>query len=243
MMQTSQDVAKRNCDVVASLMNRDFETCIARSTKALEMIQVQLRAAGVVEDNDDSEIGMDMGVSPRKIRTILLPLQASPAEVNKGAVEIFNGALAFDFDPSSTRRRDRYHDILLSGVLLYNTGLCHHVQAMERTGSEMTLRRALNLYSMASALLSSSGLFEDPSEEAEDNADDFTLLLMAIMNNMAHIHSCLMELESAWDCLDVIKDQFDFLSDAILTDEEFLFFGMASTMLPPRDSFVASPAA
>ena len=52
-----------------------------------------------------------------------------------------------------------------------------------------------------------------------------------------------MDTGKAWDCLEAMKEQFDYLEDEALTEEELLFFGMTSAFVPPEDSFIASPAA
>lgn len=210
-------------------MTRDYENCVARATKALEIIQHTL-----LQPHDETQF-LD-SYSSRRIRSIPLPHLTAASEAGNGAIDVFNRALAFDCGYS----RDKHHDVVLAGVLLYNAGLCHHVQAIEHAGSRCLLRRAMRMYSMASALLTTSGVLES---DGSGQTDDVVLLVLALMNNMAHIHTCFVDLERAWDCLDTIREECDCLGDNILTQEEFCFFGMSSTFIPPRDSFKASPAA
>ncbi|CAB9497558.1 expressed unknown protein [Seminavis robusta] len=130
--------------------------------------------------------------------------------------------------------------IVLAAVTLYNTGLWHHAMAMVHGCMAIhLLRRALDMYTRATTLLSSS--LHPLDHDKIFAADDVSFLLLALLNNTAHIHANFMDLERAWQCLSVMREEFDVLDDEAMSDEDFGFFGLF-LMLAPDASCLASPA-
>jgi tetratricopeptide (TPR) repeat protein len=90
---------------------------------------------------------------------------ASPGNL----IYVYNNA--FDFGVNLQQEIDIVN--MLSPVVLFNIALAYHRKALYGVNSSKKLRKALQLYSMASTLLSS-----------EDNVTDLYIIQLAVLNNM-----------------------------------------------------------
>jgi len=86
-----------------------------------------------------------------------------------------------------------FHTQLLSGVLMYNTGLAMHHAGLQQ-GNSQRLLEALKVYFVANWIL------HDLKQSLRDDVGAFNLALLALINNIAHIHAhfCRMEITSQW---------------------------------------------
>jgi hypothetical protein len=120
---------------------------------------------------------------------------------------------------------------LLSGVVLYNMALINHCRALE-LGISSLLSVALNLYKMAASVLERSrGV--DPSNE---------LVLLALYNNMAHIHAYQWSSREVRVCIAKIRMLLSAVSAESFIDQEDFHFFSVNTMLNIEDMYLA-PAA
>lgn len=264
MHSSSSKVIHQNHDAVASLLKGDYERSIACSWKALGMIQTiimdpsptpiqQVRGEG---DADANATFVAERQTAAIIRSIpLLPLPVS-LRVDEGAVALYNRALVLDAPMKTERRSADDEDLILAAVLLYNTGLCHHVQGLQNpTQSTRLLRTTLKMYTMASSILYSA--FPTEGHDDDDNSKSIKeanalLLQLALLNNMAHVYAYFMNVGNAWHCVDTMNDAFEALSmmaeeeeeeeNSIVTSDDFVFFSLACNLFT-EDSFARAPAA
>jgi hypothetical protein len=120
---------------------------------------------------------------------------------------------------------------LLTSVVLYNMALVNHCRAIE-LGTSGLLSISLNLYKMAASVLERS-IDIDASNE---------LVLMAIYNNMAQIHSYQWSSQEVRECIDNVRMLLSTVSAKSFIDQEDLHFFSANTMLHVEDMNLA-PAA
>jgi len=111
---------------------------------------------------------------------------------------LFNRTLILEETAFVRRWSDDTYGCLMYGVLMYNLGLAMHLGGLTH-GDSQRLLEAMRVYFMAySSLQEFKRLQID-----EDNA--FGLTLLAIMNNMAHIHVHFRQLTEASQLIDAIR--------------------------------------
>jgi hypothetical protein len=120
---------------------------------------------------------------------------------------------------------------LLTSVLLYNMALVNHCRAIE-LGISSLLSISLNLYKMAASVLERSSDIDASNE----------LVLLAIYNNMAHIHAYQWSSQEVRECIDNIRMLLSTVSAESFIDQEDFHFFSANTMLHVEDMNLA-PAA
>ncbi len=122
-----------------------------------------------------------------------------------------------------------------SAILLYNMGLAwQHLGAQEN--NTVALKKALFAYERAYSILSRSQL---PCN------DSFSYLVMlALCNNMAHIHSHFFDLEEAKTCRDLIPQILACSSPGMssMATDDYAFF-LSEAMLLQGQSLKFAPAA
>jgi len=124
------------------------------------------------------------------------------ADGSSGTFSVFNQAMTIDKgdlifgdedlkDGSGATISQNYHRLL--AMLLYNMGLSLHLQSVQN-GKTAELKGALDLYEMAFSVVE--------TEWSRFDVDDLMLLLMALFNNLGHIHSNLYNLKQRETCID-----------------------------------------
>jgi hypothetical protein len=111
---------------------------------------------------------------------------------------IYNRALHFstghnndNITESGVTRSFCHH---MSGIFLYNIGLAHHLEALQRGNSQL-LAKALDFYSMAHLAIRA-----DQTTPLEIQAQLLNLGELAIVNNIGHIHAYFRNLEATRLC-------------------------------------------
>jgi hypothetical protein len=139
---------------------------------------------------------------------------------------------------------------ILSYAIIYNLGLCHHLQAVNellktsrsRNTSALTqssLQRAVALYTQAQKLLVNHGL---------DNLEEM-LHTMAITNNMGHAHHFLDNEPSAKICFERLLHAIMYISESgeqgrrVLLSHELCFDGFLTNVMNLVGTSSAAPAA
>jgi hypothetical protein len=90
------------------------------------------------------------------------------------------------------------YDRILSAVFLYNIGLAHHLEAL-RNGESKILVNAINFYALAHQQLT----VEQPSLDGKrqlKQEKNSNLALLALLNNMGHIHTVFRDYEAIKLC-------------------------------------------
>lgn len=89
---------------------------------------------------------------------------------------------------------------LVSAVLLYNYGLCLHIQG-QASGCETKLEDASLAYEMALSLLGLVGSNNGDDSAAIQHSSSSLLLELALLNNFAHIHLFFLSTKQVHECL------------------------------------------
>ena len=245
-MEVSLDAVRHNQDVIAELLKGRYEASLSHAHKALDVMQTILNRPRPNGDDATSTVmeAADKNVGQRIWSIPLSPMNETITIANGGAVAFFNRALAVHIERPV---QDVLHeDMTLATAVLYNAGLCHHVSAIHcaefRT---QRLRKALKMYTMASCLVSSTW---DSTKNLLSGCDEgISLLVLALLNNMAHIHSYFLDFDLATECLDAMNDILETASMGTEGDEsdiavDLLSLSMAATLYR-KDSFAGCPAA
>lgn len=125
-----------------------------------------------------------------------------------------------------------------SAVLLYNMAVAHHNYAMsstrkDRVASHKEFRTALVFYDMCFNIIQHSW--------ADD--EDFLLLLLAVWNNMGHIHAHRYNYLETQEMLTSLQEILQVISKSpLLENEDFLFF-YKNLVVYEEQEFAAAPAA
>jgi hypothetical protein len=180
----TEDVVDLNDKAVASMLRSDFQGALQSLQVALARIlslQAQpstMRSSAYFGDsstsNDESPIAS-------------IPLTSSPvnSEAFDGIFLLFNRALVIprhcDFDLHCPKHQSR-----ALATVLYNVALVYHIESM-RQGQHQTmlLKHALQYYGYAYRAIESAA--------QEYGFEDVLLLLLALFNNMGHVHTMLLD--------------------------------------------------
>jgi len=129
------------------------------------------------------------------IRSIPLANPAAEASESSGRFSVFSHALTISTNGAQNCEVSHNYQRFLA-VILYNMGLSLHLQALN-SGKSMELRGAQDLYEMSFSVV----------EQAwhEFDVHDLLLLLMALFNNLCHIHSTNYNVAQTETCVDWLK--------------------------------------
>jgi hypothetical protein len=129
------------------------------------------------------------------IRSIPVANPAAEASESSGRFSVFSHALTISTNNTNNCEVSHNYQRFLA-VILYNMGLSLHLQAL-KSGKSMELRGAQDLYEMSFSVV----------EQAwhEFDVHDLLLLLMALFNNLCHIHSTNYNVAQTETCVDWLK--------------------------------------
>jgi hypothetical protein len=131
------------------------------------------------------------------------------------------------------------NDSLRSLVILYNMGLSYHLFALEN-GCSRQIRTAQDVYRMAMSIV--DGCLGDVLSDAR-----LLLILLALFNNMGHIHSTCYEPIDTLQCMNALNALCESqVFDVARTSESsdlFLFFEWNNAMASSKPLFALAPAA
>lgn len=233
-------IAKESQQGVVALKHGDFQGALRIYQQALRKIGAILWHPEQVEEDDTEMAGVV--ASACTVRSLPLSELAAPLGNGSGVVSIFRSALVFEnSSPPSSLEEEPGQVATLSAVLCYNSALCYHLLGLETMEqSNVFLQKALQMYTNAFSLLSE---MNDPGVAMQDS---HVLISLALLNNMAHIHSTTMNLDRVYECLEAMQDISEALGGCLEADHpissDVLFFSTTCLMIP-RGSLVASPAA
>ena len=158
------------------------------------------------------------------------------SNAHNGAFHFFNRALVLDSTRAAVGEAshvdiDQYK---ISAILLYNAGVCTHIKGI-KSGASGDLATALLFYQNAFSLLTQTNAIQAVS-------DRYTLLVMALLNNMGYIKCQSCDHQACEICLDTMRRIFPSAEHARLQETDMLFFYL-TTFLVPVEHLCASPAA
>ena len=229
----SEDVVELNDKAVACMLKNDFQG-------ALEILQVGLARVMSLQAQPQATNPTATSTMPQHPFRDESPIASIPLtrDVNSvpfdGIFVFFNRALLIphhcDFDLSCPKNRSR-----ALATILYNIALVYHMEAIKR-GDSTIFRHALSYYGWAYYVIESSA--------GQFGFQDVLLLLLALFNNMGHIHSSVfVNGEKTQQCLRWMQSTF--AGKAIkraLFPEDYKFFFQYISMMSNRQMQLA-PAA
>lgn len=239
-------VVELNNKAIQCLANGDCDGSVAAISNALSSLQLcQSMAASPSSSRMNLKLNLAVKFmdamknnSDHNINTQMASLElnttGSLAECS-GSFSIFSHILtipnAYELESDVTKNFER-----IQAMLLYNLGLTVHLQAM-RSGRSEELKGALQLYEMAFSVVENSWQLMC--------LDDLMLLMMALLNNLGHIHATLYNMPQTQCCVDWLKGLAGhpaFLN--IMQREQYSGFSMnLLVVLKQYSSQVCSPAA
>jgi hypothetical protein len=248
-METTLDAIRRNQHVIEALLKGDYEVSRLKSQVAVDVIGTLLTRPSR-KDHHEALYKMQEGrehiVGGRVWSIPLSPTNNNLSVTNGGAVAFFNQALGFHLEDHGFSQDALHQDTTLAAIVLYNAGLSQHLSAIHcATLRSHRLKKALHAYSIASSILSSAAASPNGLLCGFDEGVD--LVVLALLNNMAHIYSFFSDMRMATECVEAMNDVLE--SPSMGSDDEssdmaegVLFLTMAASLYR-EDSFVGCPAA
>jgi hypothetical protein len=248
-METSLNAFRRNQHVIAALLKGDYEASRFHSQVAVDVIETLLTRPCWNDDSaasDKRQAGREHIAGGRVWSIPLSPSNNYLNVANDGAVPFFNQALAFHVGDHQHTQDAFYQNTAFAAVVFYNAGLTQHLSAIHcSTLRTHRLKKALHAYSLASCLLSSAAASPNGLLCGCDEGVD--LVVLALLNNMAHIHSFFFDMKLVTECVEAMEDVLD--NPSIGSDDDSsdiahddMFFTMAASLYQ-EDSFAGCPAA
>ena len=192
---------------------------------------------------DDCSSCLASGSSDNKKRELLFSVRLSEqtdlSSSSDDFFAIYDRALHMSLGSIPLTGVPSFYCNLLAGVLLYNLGLAHHLDALQRGDSQM-LAKALDFYSMSHITLTN-----DCSGLMDRHVELLSLGLLAIANNVGHIHAYFRNLEETKICGGELRRRLTTLlcNNAVSDeDEEYVVFLLNMTFLSESE-LLCAPAA
>ena len=122
----------------------------------------------------------------------------------------------------------------MTSILLYNKALYHHNRGI-LYGNSKELEEALRLYSMSCTIIESS---TDAIE-----IKDMNLFVLALWNNMGHIHSNFFNVRNTQVLMECMKGLIESMEDPSMVQEEFLIFYSNTFITSTDQALTIAPTA
>ena len=132
------------------------------------------------------------------IHPIPVRFAANSEQVVNNAFSFYSSAFIFSGSEDELKSTSS-NEVRLAAVVLYNFGLCFHVNGINRAASKSYFAKALQMYTTAIGLLETSSAISPPTEDKD------ALLLLALYNNIGHIYSCDHKSGDIQNCLEKIR--------------------------------------
>ena len=218
-MNTSENQVRHwNATAIAAMVQGDLDKGLELLKAALQLLRTAQQDMRVEYDENAStavRIGADHSIN-KKLVGILVSTE--DALTSASVFPFFNRAL---LPPDTASNGVRFEEdssfALTTSIILFNSGLCHHLKAA-KNGKSADLQKALNFYQLAANILFSSYDDEIDNSNAEPLGASFLgepeeLLVLALVNNMGNIHESQMRFQEASVCLEWVKTFFQYMSD------------------------------
>eukprot|EP00523_Entomoneis_sp_CCMP467_P022406 CAMPEP_0168847580 /NCGR_PEP_ID=MMETSP0727-20121128/10392_1 /TAXON_ID=265536 /ORGANISM="Amphiprora sp., Strain CCMP467" /LENGTH=268 /DNA_ID=CAMNT_0008901391 /DNA_START=75 /DNA_END=881 /DNA_ORIENTATION=- len=182
----SSTVMKLNHKAVSFLQHQDYETAANLLQQGIHMVEHAMQDP---EEQDEMDQVMPTRIALGPLASVSLSM---PQQDSFG---IYSHAMTAAARPlTDPDEQDEDQDLaLLYGILFYNVGLCLHLQGLV-SGTHVFLNQAKHCYETALGTLG-----------AIDRNPLIVLLEVALLNNEAHIHSCLCDHERVGVCLNLMQ--------------------------------------
>lgn len=179
---------------------------------------------GVLLD-EQPEPTADVGVSSRmekdKKVIVSVPLTSEERQSPDYGDEIFglfDRGLHLQLSPEDIAGNQQFYNDLATAVLSYNSGLSHHLFGLQ-SGKSRPLLIALDFYSAAYASLTSRKEFQRKLPQSVN------LALLALANNIGHIHAFFRSLRKTAICSEEICLRLSAILPSVADEQEAAVFG------------------
>jgi hypothetical protein len=188
---------------IDAMKYRSYGCAMARLRGAFDAIRIMNDA------DDEKEHANDGQISDQPPSFELSSLFYS-FDANQRLLSDYNGYTLYDqaigisaAEPNNTAFESRALSsdsnlARISAIVLYNIGLAHHLKGLQNSTGihDRTLNKALGCYRMALKAL-------DSCVSCRKASDNF--LCLALVNNLGHIHSMVLNNEATLQCLDYLR--------------------------------------
>jgi hypothetical protein len=208
---TYAQIVELNEQGVQRLQSSSFDEAIPLFGKALSYLLDRSRA-------DDPAFGQEGGVAPKKeegacslwIETVPVPEPVSSASLPDEIFGFFGKALTpASQSPIITGNDNPCRNHLLSIIVTYNVAITYHLIGLQNGGKSSTLTKSLDFYSMA--YMSAT----DGTRDVGIDCATLDLCLMALANQIGHIHASFHRFQDAAICSDEIARRLSSLCGLI----------------------------
>ena len=225
---SNMNVSKMNAMALAYMQRGDYGSAVFILKRALGALKMNL---GTTVDHSQVKVGSP--VISSCVRAINMGAKKALSEGD--VFEVFASA----FEVPDVELQNVRTDSLASLVMLYNMGLCYQLNALS-TGSTQHLHTARNVYKMALSVVERclGDALTDPF---------LVLLLLALFNNMGHIHTTCYDAADTVQCMTALAALLESRTFAFARNGEaselFLFFEWNNTLAISNPLFAFAPAA
>lgn len=175
-----------------------------------------------------------------------VPVSTPASDKDSAHCPLFNRAFVVGGDDTDSWMGDTHCQNVTLSVLLYNLAFSHHLSALHKGDTAIKeYQVAINLYQMALNLVENSIQDnEDEDGSTPEECQNLIILLCAIFNNMANIHSRHFNIEETRNCVECLKEivSQEYYAVSVHEDDYFFFYLNLFVTAPARD-FLIAPAA
>lgn len=251
MIDSSLPVFDMNTKAVVCLK----EGRIQPGKEGLRETLVQTRTLLLAQQEDGVDAAATSNSCPKEITegpllsVFSVPLVTPTGDKDAAHCPLFARAFVVGGDDSDSWRTDVHCQHVTLGVLLYNLALSHHLSGLHKgatAASQEEYLVALNLYQLALSLVETSiqSHENDKEQPLQEECQNLVVLLCAIFNNMANIHSRHFRVQETRNCLECLKE---IVSNPYYgteeEEEDHFFFYLNLFVTAPTQDFAIAPAA
>jgi len=231
----SQRVIELNNEAIATAMKGMRQNAVTTLQRALAMLLTLQNSKDLC--NSPSRRNETVPLLAHSIPLLEAPSQDRCSKTLDDVFQFFSRAITIPVDDDVDYLNCPHFIARVQTTILYNLGVVCHMEAV-CSGSSVLFGNALQFYSGAYQVL------EGSSRTMGFPAESMLLLLLALFNNMGHIHSsALMNSDKTRQCVTWMQSTFAMpLVTRVLAAEEYLFFSQY-ICVPASQQLRISPAA
>jgi tetratricopeptide (TPR) repeat protein len=186
MAAPNQGIIALNSKAVAKMCQGQYQDATMLLGRALRRVKERMLDPKFVSDGGDFD-DEHYAAEDYTVRSCYIEVDES----NSSSVfSMYNRALVVHGSDNETIFSSR-NEATVSGILLYNLGLCSHIQALSGMDEHHKLEKAMQFYKAAASIINLN----------QNLCGADRLLFLAIYNNKAHIFANLFCEEEAQQCL------------------------------------------
>lgn len=235
-------VVDANVKGIMSMQQGMYVEALASFHEGLSTLMEQVRTTPDSSRFKSSKSMESMGhndLSDKKIISSIELPAGNHSVFDDEVFSLFNRALHLRFDEDDIEGNEELYFHLLTAILSYNVGLAHHLCGLQ-TGESKVVERGLDFYSMVYSSLTKR------KDYLEAYPTSINLCLLALVNNIAHIHAHFRRFKATAICNDEITFRLSVLlspfSHISVFDEDYKIFFLNVSLYTSSDT-LSAPAA